>query len=193
MKLQIIVGSNRPNRVSDRVGQWVLAEAKKLEGVHAELTDLADFELPLFDEPMSPRYNPQREPSAAAQAWLDRLASADGYVIVTPEYNHSVPGVLKNALDYIVHEFTKKPVAIVSHGTVGGARAAEQLKLILIELKAAVVPEAVALVGRPRDLMDESGVLAGPHHPYGPQDALAQTLAQLAWWSRTLAAGRSAQ
>ena len=192
MKIQIILGSTRPGRVIERVGKWVEAAAREIDDFEVEVVDLADYVMPLFDESISPRFNPERKPNAVAKKWLDKLAEADGYIVVTPEYNHSITGALKNAIDYIDYQIQKKPVAIVSYGTVGGARAAEHLKVVLIESKAAIVPEAVALPGQPMQSLSDDGVLdeSLAANPYGPATALKTTLDELAWWTKTLKAGR---
>lgn len=191
MKIKVILGSTRPNRVGERVAKWAAQKAGAVDGFEVELLDLRDYELPHFNEPASPRYNPKREPEAATQKWLDKLAEADGYVIVTPEYNHSIPGVLKNALDYVAFEMVKKPVAIVSYGTVGGARAAEHLKGIINEIKAVPVPEAVALHG-PGEVLAEDGTFGGDtSSPWNADSLLGSVLEELNWWSKALAAGRA--
>ncbi|HEY2004589.1 MAG TPA: NAD(P)H-dependent oxidoreductase [Candidatus Saccharimonadia bacterium] len=191
MNIQVILASTRPGRVGERVARWVTTAAEQQPGFNAELVDLADYDLPHFDEPISPRFNPDRQPNQAARRWLTKVARADGYVIVTPEYNHSVPGILKDALDYLDWQFAKKPVAIVSYGTVGGARAAQQLKQMLVEVKAAVVPEAVAFIGA-GEILNESGLLnAAAVTGRSPQEALATTLRELAWWTDALKAARA--
>ena len=188
MKIQVIVASTRPGRTGDRVGKWITDMAALHSGLEVEIVDLADYPLPHFDEAVSPRYNPSREPNAAARRWLAKIAQADGYIIVTPEYNHSFPGILKDAIDYTDFQLRKKPVAIVSYGTVGGARAAEQLKLVLIEAKAAVVPEALALIGV-KGIVDEEGRYTGDKD-YGPAHQLRHILGELSWWAAALKAGR---
>ena len=190
MNIQVIIASTRPNRLGERVGKWVAGVAAQKGGFNVDVVDLADYDLPHFDEAVSPRFNPDRRPHPAVRRWLAKASRADGYVIVTPEYNHSIPGVLKDALDFLDWQFTKKPVAIVSYGTVGGARAAEQLKQILIEVKAAVVPEAVALLGA-GGVIDESGQFTGDTtSPRSPVGSLNKTLDELAWWTETLKVGR---
>ncbi len=193
MKVQIILGSDRPNRIGGKIAKWVVSSAAEQPDFEVELVDLKDYDLPHFDEAMSPRFNPNRQLNEAAERWLAKVNEADAYVIVTPEYNHSITGILKDALDYLDWQFAKKPVAIVSYGTVGGARAAEQLKAILIEVKAAIVPEAVALLN-PGQAVSDGGVLSDELKaaPYGPQTALDGTLAELHWWAKTLKAGREA-
>ncbi|HEY6736506.1 MAG TPA: NAD(P)H-dependent oxidoreductase [Candidatus Saccharimonadia bacterium] len=191
MNIQVIVGTTREGRQTERVAHWVASQARQHAGFDVELVDLADYDLPLFAEPISPRYNPDRRPLPAVQRWLDKVAAADGYIIVTPEYNHSIPAALKNALDYLDSQIAKKPVAIVSHGAAGGTRAAEHLKNILVEVKAAVVPEAVAFMGRPGQALSATGEPTAELAPFNTA-ALDTTLTELAWWTATLAAGRAA-
>lgn len=192
MKLQVIIGSTRPNRMTVRLAVWVANEAKNLEDTTVELVDLADYNIPFFDEAISPRYNPNRQINPEVNKWIDKLAEGDAYIFVTPEYNHSIPGVLKNALDYITTELVKKPATVVSHGGVGGARAIMHLKEILSESQAAIIPKAVAFAGAGQSL-SEDGVLdeTVKANPYGPQGALNGTLAELKWYSDALSAARN--
>jgi NAD(P)H-dependent FMN reductase len=190
MKIQVILGTVREGRISERVAKWVTAKATTHAGFEVELVDLADYALPHFDEAISPRFNPDRHSIEPVTKYLKKIAEADGYVFVTPEYNHSIAGVLKDAIDYLDFQIVKKPAAIVSHGTVGGARAAEQLKVMLIESKAAIVPEALAL-SRPSTFLDEDGNFIGdPAAPHNPESQLEMMLGELAWWTQTLQAGR---
>lgn len=193
MKLAVVIGSTRSGRQTPKQANWVAKTAQTLDGVEVDLIDLKDFDLPFFDEPISPRYNPDRQIDPTVKPWLDRLNAADAYVFVTPEYNHSVSGVLKNALDFVTWEMNRKPSAIVSHGTVGGARAAMHLKEILSESKTAPIPNGVAVAGI-SELIDEEGNLAeaAQANPYGPQAALDAMLAELKWYSDALATARSA-
>ena len=194
MKIQVILGTNRPSRASERVAKWVVESAKSEEGFEVELVDLADYPVPHFDEAISPRFNPNRKPNEIAAKWLAKISEADGYIFVTPEYNHSFPGILKDALDYVAFEMLRKPATIVSHGTVGGARAAEQLKLVLTEARTAIIPEAVTLMGV-NDILDEQGNLSveAKARPYGPQIALDSMLASLAWYTEALTTARTAE
>lgn len=192
MKLQVIVGSTRPGRVSDRIAKWVVAEAQTIADVTAELVDLSSFELPFFDEPISPQYNPDRKPTPVVQAWLQKVAEADAYVIITPEYNRSIPAVLKNALDYLDFQMMKKPVAILAHGSTGGAQAAAHLRGIIPGLNAVSVPSATFLVGRAAEMIDGQGTLGDEHkqHAFGPEGALKRMLEDTKWYSDALAAAR---
>jgi len=193
MKVQVIVGSTRPGRVSHKVAEWTAREAKSLQNTEVEIVDLADYPLPLLDEPISPQYNPERKPNAEAQKWLDKLTEADAYVLVTPEYNRSTSGVLKNALDYIDFQIAKKPVALVAHGSTGGAAAVSHLRGIIPGLKAISTPTPVYVTGRAGELIDESGELVDEEirsNPYGPQTALKTTLEELKWYSDALSIAR---
>lgn len=149
MKLLVINGSVRENRVTPRVGKWVERHTRTLlEDIKTEVVDLGDLSLPMFDEAISPLMNPDRDPTGKVKEWLEMLKAADGYIFITPEYNHSVPSGLKNAIDYIDRQIMKKPFMVVGHGGVGGARATEQLKLMLnANIGAVPIPLTVPIIG----------------------------------------------
>jgi NAD(P)H-dependent FMN reductase len=193
MKLQVIVGSTRPGRVSPRVAAWVANVAKNLPDTTVEVVDLADYQLPYLDEPISPQYNPNRQPSPEAKKWLNKIAEADAYVLVTPEYNRSYSAVLKNALDYIDFQFAKKPVALVAHGSTGGAQAVSHLRGVLPGLKSFTTPTATYIVGRAGEMIDENGQLHAElkSSPMSPQAALQGTLDELKWYSDALSVARA--
>ncbi len=192
MKIGIIVGTTRQGRQSEKVSKWVTAAAEQVESTEVTVIDLVDYPMPFFAEPGSPRYSQNRQTDPTAQKFLDQLAAQDAYVFVTPEYNHSIPAVLKNALDYVDYQLQRKPAAIVSHSVVptGGARAQVHLKEILSELFAAPIQNTVAIASGD---IDEQGNLAGAvkANPYGPQGALQGLFAELKWYSDALAAARS--
>lgn len=192
MNLAIVLGSTREGRSSDRQAKWILATAVQSEGVEPEIVDLRDYPMPFFDESASPRYNPNRVIEPSVQKWLSKLESFDAYIFVTPEYNHSITGVLKNALDYVTNELNRKPVTIASHGSVGGARAAMHLKEILSVSRAVPIPQAIAMPGM-SDKIDEKGNLNEDikANPYGPQGALEGLLKELKWYSDALLAARN--
>jgi len=175
------------------VARWVAAEARKLSDTSVEIVDLRDYNLPFFDEAISPQYNPQRQPNEAAIKWLDKLAKADDYVLVTPEYNRSYPAVLKNALDYVAFQMAKKPVAFAAHGSTGGAQAVAHLRGVLPGLQAVTVPSATFLTDRASEAMDEAGNLNEElkAKPYGPQTVLKNMLEATKWYSDALAAARA--
>lgn len=194
MKVAVVLGAVREGRKSPNQAKWVMKTLKSMEGVQAELVDLKDYPLPLFNEPVSPRYNPNRQPNPEAQKWLDKLAEFEAYVFVSPEYNHSIPGALKNALDYVDWQLARKPAAVVTHGSAGGARAEVALKEILSESR--MVPMSsipgVAMFGM-SEKIDEDGNLdeAEKQNPYGAQAALETLLKELHWYSDALAVARA--
>jgi len=195
MKVAVIIGAIREGRKTPQQAQWVMKTLETMESVKAELVDLRDYPMPLFNEPVSPRYNPDRKIDTTAKKWLDKLAGFEAYVFVTPEYNHSVPGALKNAIDYVDWQLARKPVAVVSHGSAGGARAEVALKEILSESR--MVPMStqpgVAISGM-SEKIDEDGNLSAEElaNPYGPQSALETLLKELQWYSDALAVARAA-
>lgn len=191
MKLAIIVGTTRENRQTVKQARWVLNSVQQRESIKAELVDLTDYPMVFFAEGGSPRHNPSRAIDPTAKKWLDKIESFDAYVFVTPEYNHSIPGVLKNAFDYMDWQMLKKPAAIVSHGTMGGARAAMHLKEIISEARAVPIPSFVAMHSM-SEMIDEDGNLDEEvkARRYGPQTALESMLEELQWYSDALAAAR---
>lgn len=192
MKLAVVTGATRPGRQTPRQSAWIAKTAAQIEDVDVEIVDLKDYPMPFFNEPISPRYNPDRTPEPAVQKWLDKIASFDAYVFVTAEYNHSIPGELKNAFDFMTWELVHKPAAVASHGTVGGARAAITLKEVLSEGQAIVIPKFSAVHGI-SELIDEEGNLdaTATANPYGPQGQLDALLAELKWYSDALSAARA--
>jgi NAD(P)H-dependent FMN reductase len=142
-RIGIILGSTRPNRNGEQVARWVYEIAARRDDAEFELVDLRDYPLPHLDEPLPPSMGQYQ--NEHTRQWADKIASFDGFVFVTPEYNHSTSGVLKNAIDYLYAEWNNKAVGFVSYGGVGGARAAEHLRLVAGELQMADVRQQVAL------------------------------------------------
>ena len=139
----IILGSTRPGRRGEQVANWVFDVASKRTDGKFELIDLVDHPLPHLDEPMPPSLGQYQ--NQHTKDWAATIARFDGFVFVTPEYNHSTSGVLKNAIDYLYAEWNNKAMGVVSYGVIGGARAAEHLRLIAGELQMADVRTNVAL------------------------------------------------
>ena len=137
LRIAIIIGSTRPGRNGKAVADWVLNRASAREGVSYELVDLADFPLPHLDEAMPPSFG--QYAGEHTKRWAETIDQYDGFVFVTPEYNHSISGVLKNAIDYLYGEWNNKAAAFVSYGSLGGARAIEHLRGICSELQIAHV------------------------------------------------------
>ena len=194
MKVAVIIGAIREGRKTPAQAWWVMKTLESMEGVEAEMVDLKDYSMPFFDEPVSPRYNPKRQIDPAAKKWLDKLAEFEAYVFVTPEYNHGVPGVLKNAIDYVDWQLNRKPAAVVSHGSAGGARAEVALKEILSESRMVPMPtvSGVAMTHM-SEKIDEDGNLSAEEktNPYGPQSALEALLKELQWYSNALTTARA--
>lgn len=179
LKIAVILGSTRQGRNGEAVAKWVLDKAADRNATY-ELVDLRDYPMPMFDG-ISPAYVPPQNP--IVQQFAARIGEFDGYIFVTPEYNHSFSGVLKNAIDSIYTEFNNKAAAFVSYGSFSGARAVEQLRLVASELQLAHVRQQVGF-NLFTDFENMSVFTPGPQH-----DANAETLfAQLEAWTGALKA-----
>jgi len=144
LNVAIIIGSTRPGRKSQAVGQWVYDIAKRRPDATFELVDLRDFNLPLLDEPMPPALGQYSQPHT--KAWAAKIAEFDAFVFVTPEYNHGIPGALKNAIDFLFREWHHKAAGFVAYGvSANGSRAVERLRLVLAEVHVATVRAQVLL------------------------------------------------
>lgn len=147
VRIAIVTGSTRPNRRGDQVARWVLESAGRRTSVAPDasyaLVDLADFALPLLDEPRPAAIGGYR--NAHTKRWSAAISSFDGFIFVIPEYNHSLPAAIKNAVDYLFGEWNDKAAGFVSYGLHGGVRAVEHLRLALGEVKVACVRSQVAL------------------------------------------------
>lgn len=142
-KIAIVTGSIRPGRQSLDVATWVKSLAETRGDAQYEVVDIADFDLPVWDEATPPSFGPGQQEHT--QRWSQAMAGYDGYVFVASEYNHSITGALKNALDYLYPELNNKAAAFVSYGSAGGARAVEHLRGILSEMQVAHVRNAVTM------------------------------------------------
>jgi NAD(P)H-dependent FMN reductase len=143
LKAGIIVGTTRPGRKADTVARWVFDIAARRGDASFEIVDIADFNLPLLDEPLPPSMGQYSQPHT--KAWAEKIAGFDAFVFVTPEYNHSTSGALKNAIDYLFREWNDKAAGFVGYGSTGGTRAVEHLRGIMGEIKVADVRAQVAL------------------------------------------------
>lgn len=185
LRIGIILGSTRPGRKGDQVARWVLHQAQLRDDATYDLVDVADFALPHLDEAMPPSMRQYQNDHT--KSWSDAIASYDGFVIVTPEYNHSTSGALKNALDYLYAEWNNKAAGFVSYGySAGGTRAVEHLRLIVGELQIADVRQQVAL-SIATDFEGHTTLAASPAHAA----QLSTMLDQLVAWSRALHRVRS--
>lgn len=187
--IAVIAGSTREGRFSDQAAAWVAAELGKRSGVTAEIVDLKDYDMPFFNEPVSPAMITTAYTHEAVARFTAKIKSADAFVMVTPEYNHSTTAVLKNALDWVYREWNQKPVAFVSYGSVAGSRAVEHLRLIAIELQMAPIRNAVHIPGDKYFGMRGGAMTAGDLFAslQKPVDGMIE---QLLWWTSALKAAR---
>ena len=188
-RIAIIIGSTRETRFADKPAAWMLKQAQARGDMTAELVDLRDFDLPLFDEPASNLWMPSSDPKAIA--WQKKIAEFDGYIFVTAEYNHSITGALKNALDQAYNEWNRKPMGAIGYGGVGAARAVEHLRGIAVELQMVPVRAAVHIAGG--DFM-----AVHPLGQNGPIEAIEDHLTagatalldDIVWWANATMAAR---
>ena len=196
IKIAVVVGSTRPSRRTEVAARWVAEVAARHPAVTAgeasfEVVDLAEYELPLLDEPVPAIFGDYRHEKT--RRWARTVGSFDGFVFVTPEYNHSMPAALKNAIDLLYAEWNNKAAGFVSHGVQGGVRAAEHLRLTLAEVRVATVRSQVALSAfTDFELTDptEPGVIKpGPHQ----EETLNELIGEVIAWSRALKPLREAE
>ena len=188
-KIGVIISSIRPTRFGEKPAKWILEHVKARGDVDAELIDLRDYQLPLFDAPASDFWMPT--PNETAAKWQAKLNEFDGYIVVVAEYNRSITGALKNAIDWAYKPFMKKAVAYVGYGSVGGARAIEHLRNIMVELQAVSVRHAIHIGGS-----DFLPVMMGQKtwEETAPRfDAFVpEVLENLVWWTNATKAARAA-
>lgn len=191
LKIAVIIGSTRPARFGDKPAHWIMKEAQKQENVEVELLDLVDFPMPFFEEPAGPSTLNRQYTDDVVKKWSAKIDGSDAFIIVTPEYNHSTSGVLKNALDHLFPEWNKKPVAFVGYGNAAGARAIEHLRQIAVELEMVPLRNAVhiqgsilfpILSGQAEWTTDTEG---------GLQKNADAMLEHLLWWGNVLRAARA--
>lgn len=182
-KIGIIVGSTRPGRNATAVAKWVFEHTKQRKDAQFEIVDIQDFNLPLLDEPMPPSLGKYSKPHTLA--WAKRIASLDGFVFVTPEYNHGITGALKNAIDFLYAEWNNKAAGFVSYGSAGGARAVESMRLVMAEVQVATV-RAQVMLSLFTDFENFSTFKPAPTHI----NTLNMMLDQLVAWSGAMKALR---
>ncbi|MAJ97569.1 MAG: nadph-dependent fmn reductase [Parcubacteria group bacterium] len=185
LNIKVIAGSTREGRFSDKAAAWIAEEIKKQDNVAVEVLDLRDYDMPFFNEPMSPSFKQESYKNEAVARFTKKIEEGDAFVIVTPEYNHGTSGVLKNALDWVYPEWNNKAVAFVSYGGVGGARAVEQLRQNVIELQMAPIRNSVHIPGEQYfqvlfGKMDVKELFASV------SKQAEDMITQLLWWARAL-------
>jgi NAD(P)H-dependent FMN reductase len=188
-KIALIIGSTRQTRFADKPAAWMLKQAQARDDMEVELVDLRDYDLPLFDEAASNLWMPSSDERAVK--WQEKIGEFDGYIFVVAEYNRSITGALKNALDQAYKEWNRKPMAAIGYGALGAARAVEHLRTIAVELQMVPTRNAVHIGGS-----DFFAV-----HPMGANaeiDTIADhlsasvtaTLDDVVWWANATKAAR---
>lgn len=185
-KIGIILSTTRATRFADKPAKWLMDIATQRSDASFEIVDLRDYPMPFFEEERSPAWvQPVNE---VARRWGAKMAELDGFIFVTAEYNHGIPAVLKNALDYAYPEFNRKPATFVGYGGVGAARAIEQLRLVLAEMQAASLKHTVHInAGEFVGMLTQGKTFED--YPY-LEDTVGPMLDHLVWWANTLKAGR---
>ena len=183
LNILVILGSVREGRMAEPVGRWVTEQAASRARLNCELVDLKDWDLPFYafrDPPAKGNYSDPLQ-----RRWAEKIAGADGYILICPEYNHGPPAVLKNALDYVYAEWKRKPMTFVGYGGNGGTRSIEQLRLTACELQTAPLEASVHIMGVGGKVQD------GRFNP-DERDTkwTGHLLDELVWWGRALKAAR---
>jgi NAD(P)H-dependent FMN reductase len=182
----VILGSNRPNRAGIAVANWFMKQTKKHTNATFKFIDLEKVNLPFLDEPIPP--SSQQYQHQHTKKWSKTIDKLDGYIVITPEYNRGYPAVLKNALDFVYHEWNKKPIGFVGYGGMsGGLRAVEQLRLVAVELQMVPVREAVAIPVIWEQVVDGKLNEASVHGNY---DKLIE---DVIWWAELIKPAREQQ
>jgi len=190
LNIKVIVGSTREGRFSEKVLPWLIDELQKTDSITHEILDLRDWEMPFYNEPVSPAMVENGEyQNEVVKKFATKINEGDAFLVIAPEYNHGYTAVLKTALDAVYTEWNKKAIGFVSYGSVGGGRVVEQLRAVAVELQMAPIRNAVHIQA-PWNLLDDSGalkegVLADYNH------SLASTIEQLIWWGNALKEARS--
>lgn len=189
-KIAVIIGSTRPTRLADLPAQWILKQAQSRGDMDVDLIDLRDHPLPFFDEMASNMWMPSQNPEAIR--WQETVGRFDGYIFVVAEYNHSITGVLKNALDQAYKEWNRKPFTAIGYGGLGAARAVEHLRLIGVELQMVSTHAAVHIGG---------GDFMAIHPMIGKKPieeieanllpAAKTALDELVWWAKATMAAKA--
>lgn len=190
LHIKVILGSTRANRFSEALVPWISKALDADASISYEVLDLRDYAMPFYEEAGSPAMVENSQyPNEVVRQFAAKIAEADAYIIVAPEYNHGYTAVLKNALDSVYAEWNNKAVGFVSYGSVGGGRVVEQLRQVAVELQMAPIRSAVHIQA-PWTLRDDAGELtAGALDEY--EHSLASTVQQLTWWGNALQAART--
>lgn len=188
-RIAVVIGSTRKTRFADKPTAWFMEKVKNHPELDFEVVDLRDIDLPLFDEPASNAWMPSGDPRAVA--WQKKIGAYDGYVFVVAEYNHSITGALKNALDQAFVEWNRKPMTALAYGSMGGTRALEHLRGIAVEVEMVPLRQAIHIGGADFFKVHPLGANAPISEIEGNlENALKGTLQELSWWARVLKPAR---
>ncbi|MBY3068275.1 NAD(P)H-dependent oxidoreductase [Rhizobium laguerreae] len=190
-RIALVIGSTRPTRFADKPAQWMLKQAQARGDLDVEIVDLRDHPLPFFDEMASNLWMPSQNPEALR--WQETIGRFDGYIFVVAEYNHSITGVLKNALDQAYKEWIRKPFTAIGYGGLGASRAVEHLRMIGTELQMVSTHAAVHIGGG--DFMAVAP--RGGNKPIEDIEAsllpsVKMALDELVWWAKATIAAKAA-
>ena len=184
LKVKVILASTREGRQGEKVAAWVMKELKSYPDFSVELLDLRDYQLPYYNDPLpASMLTVPYEPNVR-QKWAEKIDEADAFIVITPEYNHSYPAVLKSALDAIYNEWKNKPISFISYGgSANGSRAVEHLRLVAIELQMAPIREGIHIgIFSGEQVFDESGKMLVESNNH----KLQKFSDQLLWWGNAL-------
>jgi NAD(P)H-dependent FMN reductase len=188
--IQVVLASTREGRFGEKATAWVMDRLGGRDDLDVELLDLRDYPMPFFEQSRAPAYGHREYPPEVTR-WAEAVERGDGYLVVTPEYNHGYPAVLKNALDNVFPELNRKPIAFVGYGNAGGARSIEQLRLVSVELEMAPLRHSVHILPA---LMIPAMQAEGPIDVElfaSLDEKLATAAEELVWWATALAEARA--
>ena len=190
-RIALIISSTRQARWADKPAQWALKKMQQRQDIEVELVDLRDFDIPFFNEVASNAYVPTQDPNAVR--WQQKVAGFDGYVFLVAEYNRSITGALKNALDQDYVDWGRKPMGAIGYGSVGAARAIEQLRLMSIELQMVPVRSGVHIGGSDFFRVSSYNPNPDPMEVLDPilDGGFKDMLDQVSWYAKLLKVARA--
>lgn len=183
-KIMVLLGSTRPERQGEKVADWFMGVTKAHKDIEFELVDLKDFKLPLLDEPLPPAAGKYEHEHT--KRWAKKVAAYDGYIFITPEYNHGMPAALKNALDFLGKEWALKPIGFIGYGAHLGLRSIEQFRLSIVNLEMVAISSQVEI-----DLfaqLDENGEFVPSERNKRQAESVIK---KIKWWSEVLLLART--
>jgi NAD(P)H-dependent FMN reductase len=190
LKIALIIGSTRPNRFADIPARWIQEGAAGRSDFTLEVLDLRTWPLPFYDMPASLPGTSGAYSNPVVERWRHKIGGFDGFIATAAEYNHAPTAVLKNAFDWVFHEWSGKPISYIGYGGVGGARAVEQLRMVAVELQMAPIKHAVHIGLEPYfGVLRQGKKLDDYEFIVKSRSAMFD---QLVWWAGALKAARQA-